>query len=233
MHSYDYLSILIPTYNERKIISITIEEVRRALPGAEIVVVDDGSTDGTAAVVENIKIPEVRLIGSDKHRGKGSAVRHGIKHITRPLTAQIDADLQFLPQEIPNLLEPILANEADIVFGSRYLNAANIEKDSVAFPKRIASAITSILVSLICLRRYSDVFAGMKAWKTEVMRDIDLKIDNFGYEAEIAIIARKKKYRVVEVPVTYKKRIFGESKIKFVRDAVLVSKSILSAIFRA
>lgn len=234
MRIYDYLSVLIPTYNEHEIIIAAVERVNKALPGAEIVIVDDGSTDGTVSVAENIKMPVLKIIRTNKNRGKGGAVREGIKYITRPLTAQIDADMQFLPEEIPNLLKPILANEADIVFGSRYLspNAKNIEKGSVIFVKRIASATASALISLICLKPYTDVFAGMKSWKTTVMRDIDLKIDNFGYEAEIAIMAKKKHYRVIEVPITYKKRIFGESKIKFTRDTLEVSKAIISTIFR-
>lgn len=231
MHNYDYLSVLIPTYNERDIIERTIKRVSNAVPNAEIIVIDDGSTDGTISVLENLNTPAFKFIKSGRNRGKGSAIIGGLKHVTRPIVVQIDADLQFLPEEMPDLIKPILTGKADIVFGSRYLNPKTIEKDSVSFLKKAASIATSILVSSICLKHYTDVFAGMKAWKSEVMQDIDLRINNFGYEAEIAITAKKKDYRVLEVPVTYKKRLSGESKIKFTRDVFVVCAAIFKTVF--
>ena len=231
MKNYNYLSVLIPTYNEQQVIIKVIERVLKAVPEAEIIIVDDGSTDGTVSAVKNLKTPNVRLINTNKNKGKGNAVKEGVKFISRPITVQIDADLQFLPEDIPHLINPIVKDKADIVLGSRYLNPKKIEKHSVSVPKRIASLIASGLVSSICLRRYTDVFAGIKAWKSEVMRDIDLMIDNFGYEAEMIIVAKKKNYRVVETAVNYRRRLFGESKIKFARDIFLVSTAIFKTVF--
>lgn len=223
------ISVIIATYNEEGNIGKSIESVRRVLPYAEIIVVDDGSTDQTVAEARYFESDLVKIIPSI-HKGKGGAVKTGIKAVSGSITVQIDADLQFLPEEIPLLLQPILEQKADIVFGSRYLRPSTIQKGSVSSIKRLASFVASSLVSLFCLKKYTDVFAGMKAWNSEVIRDIDLRIDNFGYEAEIAIMARKKNYRIMEIPVSYRKRLLGESKIKIIRDVFTISKAILKTI---
>ncbi|MFH0731768.1 MAG: glycosyltransferase family 2 protein [Candidatus Omnitrophota bacterium] len=234
MNNYTLLSVLIPTYNEEEMIAKAIKRTLDAVPGAEIVVVDDGSTDQTISVVEGLNLPAVKIIKTSENKGKGAAVKEGVKYISRPITVQIDADLQFLPEEIPDLIEPISKGSSDIVFGSRYLNPKTIERDSVSPIKRMASLVTSVLISCLCFKRYTDVFAGMKAWKSQVMRDIDLKIDNFGYEAEIAIMAKKKRYRIIELPISYKKRALGESKIRIARDTFKVLKAIFrTVVFRA
>jgi glycosyltransferase involved in cell wall biosynthesis len=228
----DKLSILIATYNEEGNIGKALEHIKEIFPTAQIIVVDDGSSDQTVSEAKAFESESVKIIPS-LHSGKGGAVKTAIKMASGDIMVQIDADLQFPAEEIPVLLAPILEEKADIVFGSRYLRPSAIQPGSVSFIKRLASLFASGLVSLICLKRYTDVFAGMKAWKTQAIRDIDIRIDNFGYEAEIAIMARKKNYRIIEVPVSYRKRLAGESKIKIIRDIFIISKSIFqTAVFR-
>lgn len=226
MMIYDFLSIIVPAYNEEGNIAELIKRVSGAVSGSEIIVIDDGSIDQTSVAAKNTNYPRLKVLKNNHNTGKGKAVKQGILAGSGKVMVQIDADLQFLPEEIPKLIRPILENEVDIVFGSRYLKGDKIENGSVSPIKRLASYVTSILVSLICLKHYADVFAGMKAWKSGVLQGLDLRIDNFGYEAEIAIMAKKRGYRVREVPISYKKRLFGKSKIKIIKDAFVISKAV-------
>ncbi|MCM8797745.1 MAG: glycosyltransferase [Candidatus Omnitrophica bacterium] len=208
------VSILIPTYNEEGIIGRAIEEIRNVMPNSEIIVVDDGSMDQTVREARRFERGKVKVIPLT-HRGKGSAIKKAIEIASGEVMVQIDADLQFPPKYISRLIEPILEERADIVFGSRYLKSSHIEEGSVSLVKRIASYVVALSVSVICRRRLTDVFAGFKAWKTKAIRDIDFQEEGFAYEVEIAIKAHRLGYAVVEVPTDYRKRTTGISKIKF------------------
>ena len=189
-------------------------EVRNAFPRMEIIVVDDGSNDETFRKAKNFECNLVKVF-SMVHSGKGTAIRRAVAEASGDIMVQLDADLQFPVTGIPTLIAPILAGKADIVFGSRYLAPAHIEKGSVSFPKRLASYLISVVVSAICGQRYTDVFAGFKAWKAPVIKNINIQENGFTYESEIAIKARKRGYVIMEVPTSYKHRIKGRSKIKF------------------
>ena len=228
------ISIIIAAYNEEGTIVNTITSVRAVLPDAEIVVVDDGSLDDTSKKAMQIQDNLVKVIVSPRNEGKGHAIRTGINAASGAVMAQIDADLQFPAEGLPDLFRPLEHGRADIVFGSRYLNAETIraiEKGAVTFLKRLASYVVAKIVSLICRQRYTDVFAGFKAWKAVVIRDLNLQENGFTYEAEIAIKAHKKGYKVLEVPTRYKKRITGESKIKFLYHSFSVATRIFKITF--
>ena len=228
------ISIIIAAYNEEGNIGNTIKCVRAVLPEAEIIVVDDGSTDGTLRKARDTRDELVTVIASPANKGKGHAIRSGIDTASGTIMAQIDADLQFPAEGLPDLFSPIREGKADIVFGSRYLDSAtirNIEQGSVTFLKRLASAVVAALVSIICRQRYTDVFAGFKAWKADKIRDLDLQENGFTYEAEIAIKAHKKGFTVIEVPTRYSKRTSGDSKIKFLYHTFSVAKNIFKLAF--
>ena len=224
--SNEQISIIIAAYNEQGNIEKAIKKVRDVLPQAEIIVVDDGSTDQTLHEAQQFEDKLIKIIINPKNMGKGNAIRKGIETATSSIMAQVDADLQFPAEGLPNLINPILKGEADIVFGSRYLNPSLIENDSVSFVKQMASYVVAKIVSLICGQDYTDVFAGFKAWRSDIIRNLDLKEDGFTYEAEIAIKAKRKNYKVIEIPTAYKKRTTGQSKIKLIYHTIHVSYRI-------
>ncbi len=222
------ISIIVAAYNEQGNIGKAIKRVREVLPHAEIIIVNDGSTDQTLQEAQQFENQHTKIISYSPNCGKGYATRKGIEAATGSLMAQIDADLQFPPEGLPSLIQPIIERKADIVFGSRYLNSlVNIEKGSISFIKRLASYVMAGIISFVCGQRYTDVFAGFKAWKSDVIRKLDLQENDFTYEAEIAIKAKKYHYKVIEVPTNYKGRIGGKSKIKVLYHTITIAWRIL------
>ena len=221
------ISVIIAAYNEEGAIATTVKSVRAVLPECEIIVVDDGSTDRTFAKAKQFENALTRVIRSPENRGKGHAIRYGIEAATGTIMAQIDADLQFPAEGLPALIQPILMRKADIVFGTRYRNNASENKKSVTLLKWLASHVMAIIISLICRQRFTDVFAGLKAWRSDVIRSLNLREDDFTYEAEIAIKAKRMHYKVVEVHTAYRKREEGRSKIKLFYHTIKISWRIL------
>ena len=227
MYDGKNLSVIIAAYNEENNILKTMQRVQKSVPKAEIIVVDDGSKDNTTKVARLIKSKNVRVISYKKNKGKGYAIRTGINNATRKIQAQIDADSQFPPEELPNLLRPILQNKADIVFVSRFVKGSKIQKGSLTRMRRLANFVVSGFTSMLCKKRFTDVNAGFKAWKSDAIRDIDIKCQHFGYEPEIAIKGIEKGYRFMEVPVNYKGRQKGISNVKLLRDGVIIPAYLL------
>ena len=221
------VSIIIAAYNEQDTIANAVAQVHQVLPGAEIIIVDDGSQDATLAKARALEGPLVRVVAYAHNRGKGYAIRRGIEAATAPLMAQLDADLQFPPQGLPELLRPIEAGRADIVFGSRYLSNTRIEQGSVSLIKRLASWVMAMIVTVFCRQRYTDVFAGFKAWRSDVVRALDIQEDGFTYEAEIAIKAKRQGFKVIEIPTRYSKRFHGQSKIRIIYHTATIGWRVL------
>lgn len=224
------ISVLIPSYNEEDNISACITRVKRALKkfDHEIIVIDDGSADKTAEVASKFK--SVKVISYKPNRGKGYALKRGIKNSAGSIIAQVDTDCQFLPEEIPKLIDPIIRGRADITFGSRFLKGSKIKKNSLTKVKRLANYVDSLLASFFCLRRITDVQAGFKAFKANVLKELDFKEERFGYEPEIAVLASKKGCRIMDVPITYEKRVASQSNIKFFRDTFHIIRGMMKAL---
>lgn len=229
---YKEVSVLIATYNEEGNIIQAVQAVRRSLPQAEIILADDGSQDKTLQQAKNLKDDSLKII-SLSHRGKGAAIRQAIKEAQGKILCQIDADLQFPAQGLTTLIEPLISDQADIVFGSRYLDKGLIEKGSIGRLKRLSSLILAKIISSSCGQRFTDVFAGFKAFKREAIKDLELKEDGFSYEAEIAIKAKRQGFRIIEVPTRYLKRKYGKSKIKFFYHAREVLGRVIYLVFFA
>lgn len=221
------ISVIIPAYNEEKILPETIRRVEKSLRNYrhEIIVVDDGSEDRTSDVVR--KIENIKLVSYRPNKGKGYAFRAGIKKSTGNTLVQIDADSQFMPEEITKLVKPILDKRTDITFGSRFLNDSELEDGSLTKFNEIANRVDSFLTSLFAGVKISDVQAGFKAFTRESIEKIDFKEDGFSYEPEIAILASKKNFRILDVPITYKRRKGGKSKIELFKDAFMITKTIV------
>ncbi|MFA6888328.1 MAG: glycosyltransferase family 2 protein [Candidatus Woesearchaeota archaeon] len=217
------ISVIISSFNEEKNIKETIEKIYHVMPNCELILVEGGN-DKTIEIAEKEKkkYPSMIIIHNKNDKGKGHGIRVGIAAATKPIMAQVDADSQFPPEELPQLIQPIIDNKADIVFASRFIKGSTIETGSLTRIRRLANYIVSGFTSILCGNRLTDVNAGFKAWKSEVIRDLDIRCDHFAYEPEIAILAAKKKYHIIEVPVNYKGRQKGITSVKLLREGIII-----------
>lgn len=222
------LSIIVPTRNEAASIVGCVERVLAACPGAEVLVVDGGN-DATEAALAPLgrARSELRYVRNVGDRGKGHAVAVGIAHSRGRLLAQIDADLQFLPEELPRLVAPLSAGGADMVLGSRFSPGAVRRRGSVPGARDLGNRAVSACASLLCRTRFTDVLAGMKAWRREVTEAFTLQSDGFSYEVELPIKALRRGFRVVEVPITTEPRRAGESSVRVVRTGLRLGVDML------
>src|SRR3989338_8507356 len=216
------LSVIIAAYNEEKNILNTVKRVQKTVPKAEILVIDDGSKDDTAKIAKSVESKNIRVISYRPNRCKGYAIRMGVNKATRKIQAQIDADSQFPPEELPRLVKPIIDEKADIVFASRFIKGSTIQKRSLTRMRRLANFVVSGFTSILCGKVFTDVNAGFKAWKTDAIRDIDFQCNHFAYEPEIAIKGIEKRYKFREVPVNYKGRQIGITNVKLLRDGIII-----------
>ena len=213
------LSVVIPVYNEARTISAVIERVLKAavaLP-REIIVVDDASTDGTRQVLQSMPPGEIRLVLHEANRGKGAAIRSGVAHATGDIVLIQDADLEYDPRDYPLLLEPILEDQADVVFGNRFHGGPH---RVLYFWHYAANRSLTLLTNLLTGLNVTDMEVGYKVFRREVLRRITLKSDRFGFEPEVTVKVAKLGCRVYEVPIRYYGRTYQEGKKITWRDGV-------------
>jgi glycosyltransferase involved in cell wall biosynthesis len=203
------LSVVMPCYNERT----TIEEIVRrvlAVPlRVELIVVDDGSKDGTreilAKLAEELKF---KLFFQTQNRGKGAALRRGFQEVTGDLVVIQDADLEYSPEEFPQLIELICHGRADVVYGSRFLGRHRVFMFTHYAGNRFLTLVTNVLYNTML----SDMETCYKVMRTEVLRSMTLEANGFGIEPELTAKIFKRGYRVYEVPITYDGRGYDEGK---------------------
>ena len=207
------LSIIIAVYNERSTIKDIIEQVKQVnLPGIEkeIIVVDDGSTDGTREILE--KIDYVKRIFHEKNQGKGSAIKTGFKNATGDIIIIQDADLEYDPNEYSRLIGPILSGRADVVYGSRFVGG---DPHRVLYVfHSIANRFLTQLSNLLTNLNLSDMETCYKAFRKEVVDSLKdkLKSRRFGIEPELTARIAKGKWRVYEIGISYYGRTYAEGK---------------------
>ncbi len=222
------ISILVPAYGEAG----TIEQVlRRAVAlglDCEIIVVDDGSQDATAAVVQRVadELPQVRLIRHERNRGKGAAVRTAIDASRGDIVLVQDADLEYDPRDIPRLIEPLQSGVADVVYGTR-LRGGEPQRAHL-FWHYMGNRALSLLTNVLYNTTISDMEVGYKAFRGDLVRSIRLVSDDFRFEPEItAKILRIPDIRLYEVPISYYGRTFAEGKKITWRDGFLALGALL------
>ena len=207
------ISILIPVYNEFPTFPQVLERVRRAPlpPGCtrEIIVVDDGSTDGTAAVLKQYADAGI-VTGhySPSNAGKGTALRIGIGLASGDIIVTQDGDLEYDPQDYARLLEPLLANQADIVYGSRFLGRPT----GMAWKNRVANAILTTTANLLYDARITDEATAYKAFRTPLLRGLRLECRRFEFCPEVTAKLRRLGHRIHEVPISYNARGIADGK---------------------
>lgn len=212
------LGVIIPVYNE----AATIEEIIRRVVAVgladEIVIVDDGSTDGTRKLLQEIssKYPQVKILLHDQNQGKGSAVRTGIKNSTMDLVIIQDADLEYDPRDYPAILKPIEEGMADVVYGSRFLGGP---RRTTMFWHLVANKMLTLMTNVLYNSILSDMETGYKLFRREIIADIPLNAKRFDFEPEITAKLLKRKIRIFEVPITFNPREYSEGKKIGLKDA--------------
>lgn len=220
-----YVSVIVPAYNEEKNIQKILQNIKK-IKGYKlqiIVAIDSKTSDNTKGVAIKEK---VEILLTKKTAGKGDVIRQAIKKVKGDYTIQIDADSQFIPPDIPKMIQPLLENY-DVTLGTRYQKGSHVQKNSVTISKRFGSYFLSFVTSLVAGQTITDVMAGFKAFKTPVLKKISPKTSHFGYEAELAIKAAQNNYKIKNVPITYKKRELGRSTVNDLKHGFLVLGTIL------
>jgi glycosyltransferase involved in cell wall biosynthesis len=201
------VSFLIPAYNEAANIVEVLDRVD-ALPfDKQVIVVDDGSTDGTADLVSS---RNGVLLLRQPNQGKGAAIRSAIGHIDGDIAVIQDADMEYDPAEVPKLIEPIARGAADVVYGSR-LKGGEPQR-AYMFWHLVGNRFLSLLTGILYNTTLSDMETGYKAFRSEVLRSLDLRQDDFAIEPEITAKVCLRKLRVYELPISYYGRTFEEGK---------------------
>ena len=205
------LSIIIPCYNEENTIEELISEVKLApVKDKELIVVDDGSTDRTRDILSRIKDEDISVILHEKNKGKGAALRTGFQQATGQICIVQDADLEYDPQEYPILIEPILRDKADVVFGSRFQSGR--PHRVVYFWHRVGNGFLTLMSNFFTDLNLSDMETCYKAFKTEIIQSIDIKENSFGFEPEVTAKISKMNLRIYEVGISYYGRTYSEGK---------------------
>jgi glycosyltransferase involved in cell wall biosynthesis len=204
------VSVVIPTYNERETIVQVIEKVLALGLEGEVLVIDDGSTDGSRERLRTLDLPGVRVLEHERNRGKGAALRTGFAAATCDVIVVQDADLEYDPAEIPALLAPIRAGAADVVYGSR-LSGGRPQRVFM-FWHLVGNRFLSLVTGVLFNTTLSDMETGYKAFRAEVLKSLDLRQDDFGIEPEITGKICKRNLRIYELPISYYGRSYDEGK---------------------
>ncbi len=220
------VSFLVPAYNEAATIVGVLDRVDRLDLDKQIVVVDDGSTDGTGDLAEQWRNGRADVVVlHQQNRGKGAAIRAAIPHADGEIAVIQDADLEYDPADVPALIEPIERGVADVVFGSR-LSGGRPQR-AYLFWHLLGNRFLSLLTNVLFNTTISDMETGYKAFRIEVLRSLDLRQDDFGIEPEITAKVCKRKLRLYELPIAYYGRTYAEGKKITWRDGFKAIRVLL------
>jgi glycosyltransferase involved in cell wall biosynthesis len=220
------LSVVVPVYNEHATIEEILRRVEAVSLADEIIVVDDGSTDGTSELLRQIapSHPLVRLIPHERNLGKGAAVRTGLQAANCDVILIQDADLEYDPREYANLLAPIEEGKADVVFGSRFLGAP---RRPTMFWHMIANKLLTFMTNVLYNSILSDMETGYKVFRREIIQQIPLRARRFDFEPEITAKLLKRRARIFEVPISFNPREYHEGKKIGLKDAFEATWTLL------
>jgi len=219
------LSVIIPVFNEEKTIEEIIRRVQSTKLVDEIVLVDDGSSDGTRAILAGYEGKAgMRIALHERNQGKGAAIQTGLKLVTGDLVLIQDADLEYDPRDYTALLEPINEGLADVVYGSRFLGGA---RRPILFWNMVANKILTFTTNILYNNILTDMETGYKLFKREVVEDIKIHAKGFEFEPEFTAKILKKHVRIYEVPIRFTPRFYEEGKKIRMRDAFIAMWTLL------
>ena len=206
------LSIIIPCFNEQKTISVIINKVRNLKDyDKEIIIVDDCSTDGTKEILQKLDDSNaIKIIYNDRNRGKGYCIKKGIDSSTGSVIIIQDADLEYDPNDIPKLINPIQNGNADVVYGSRFVGSE--EKRVLFYWHSLGNKFLTTLSNMFTNLNLTDMECCYKAFKSKIIKDVNLKENRFGFEPEITAKISKKEIKIYEVGIKYFGRKYAEGK---------------------
>jgi len=220
------LTIIIPCFNEAKTIGIITEAVKNmSYENKEIIIVDDCSTDGTAEKLRKEIEPTVdKIIYHSTNRGKGAALRSGIRDATGDILIIQDADLEYNPNDIPMIIQPIIDDKADVVYGSRFMGGS--PHRVLYYWHSVGNKMLTLLSNMLTNLNMTDMETCYKAFKREIIQSIKIEEERFGFEPEITAKISKMKCRIYEVGIPYYGRTYQEGKKIGWRDGVSAIKCI-------
>ena len=211
------ISVVIPVYNELKTLDEIVRRVKATNLATEIVIVDDGSTDGTRGLYEKYAADEAtQIILHERNQGKGAAVVTGIKAAGGDVIIIQDADLEYDPREYPNLLRPLEEGLADVVYGSRFLGAP---RRATMFWHMLANKLLTFLTNILYNNILTDMETGYKVFRKNVVEGMTIHARRFDFEPEFTAKILKRKVRIFEVPITFNPRDYSEGKKIQLKDA--------------
>ncbi len=202
------VSIVIPVFNEVNTLPEVLRRVRALPLDKEIIVVDDGSTDGTAEWLRGAELPGVRAILQPLNRGKGAALRRGFAEVRGDVVVIQDGDLEYSPEEIPRLVELIAEGKADVVYGSRFAARHRV----FMFTHYLGNKLVNFAANLLYNTFLSDLMTGHKAFRAKILSEFSHRSDRFGFEPEFTAYVFKRHLRVYEIPIDYAGRTYAEGK---------------------
>lgn len=221
------ISVIIPCYNEKD----TIEEIINRIcklndVKTEIIIIDDSSNDGTREILKNkIEKRVKKIIFNNVNNGKGFCIKTGLDHATGDIILIQDADLEYNPKEYNKLTKPIYDNNADVVYGSRFIGGD--EKRILFFWHTVANKFLTLLSNMFTNLNLTDMETCYKVFRRESLKDINLREKGFGFDPEITAKIAKKKLRIYEVGISYFGRTYDQGKKINLKDAFIVLKCII------
>jgi len=219
------LSIIIPVFNEQATIREIISRVEAVAVAKEIIVVDDGSTDGTLEKLANCAGTDLKIRSHGKNRGKGAALRTGLELATGDIVIIQDADLEYDPADYHKLIRPILDGKADVVYGSRFVTGEC--RRVIFFWHMVGNRFLTFLSNMLTNLNLSDMETGYKAFRREIIQAIPIEEDRFGFEPEITAKIAKRNIRLYETGISYSGRTYQEGKKISWKDGVSALRCII------
>lgn len=221
-----FLSVIVPVYNEEKTVGTVLQRLLSQKEVGEVVVVDDGSTDNTLQALRKHKDKRVRVFSKDNN-GKGSAIRYGLTKVSGKYVLIQDADLEYDPEDIPALLEPVRKGKAQVIYGSRFLGPHL----NLLYWHRLGNSLLNFLVNILYNTTLSDMETCYKLLPTKLLKELDISSNNFDIEPEITCKVLKRGISIYEVPISYVGRTHAEGKKITWRDGVSAIVKVLELRF--